>query len=135
MLCFLVVFLVTIERITEPKNRQKPSLRSFEIQKPFNPGVEWTLLTLRKHFTVISGLFTGTADPIKVFGGHFEGYWVELGPRNGPQRYPKNGLYLSSPIIYGKSHTTKMCGNRRPTQWNWSGVISGRTARVMGQKR
>ena len=110
MLCFLVVFLVTIERITEPKTRQKlslrsfeiqkpfnpgvecmlltlkPSLRSFEIQKPSNPGVEWTLLTLRKHFTVISGLFTGTADPIKVFGGHFEGYWVELRPKNGPQR-------------------------------------------------
>ena len=40
--------------------------------------MEWTLLTLRKHFTVISGLFTGTADPIKVFGGHLEGYWVEL---------------------------------------------------------
>ena len=111
MLCFLVVFLVTTDRITEAKNGQKPSLRSFEIQKPFNPGVEWTLLTLkpslrsfgiqkpfnpgvewtlltlRKHFTVISGLFTGTADPIKVFGGHFEGYWVELRPRNGPQRY------------------------------------------------
>ena len=77
----------TTDRITEPKNAQKPSLRSFEIQKPSNPGVEWTLLTLRKHFTVISGLFTGTADPIKVFGGHFEGYWVELRPTNGPQRY------------------------------------------------
>ena len=75
------------DRITEAKNGQKPSLRSFEIQKPFNPGVEWTLLTLRKHFTVISGLFTGTADPIKVFGGHFEGYWVVLRPRNGPERY------------------------------------------------
>ena len=77
----------TTDLITEPKNGQKLSLRSFEIPKHILPGLQWTLLTLRKHFTVISGLFTGAADPIKVFGGHFEGYWVELRLRNGPQRY------------------------------------------------